>query len=745
MKVLLFVVLFSIYSWNVAADTIPKISFDNEVDEMILSNWKFTFAGEYAKFPDILDLFGEAHENVKIGLTEEAFALYEEVRSVCLENGFMHGLSDAEFFQGELNYNWGNYDLALRQFLKARKIANQLGYATTEANALNYIGKFYHTRGAFDRSLNYFREGLDIALNTYDSAIISELYRNIGNYYNTIGNHSYALEALYNSLDFLDRENDPLNYASSCNHIGNVYQDQGNMEKSLEFHRMALNLRMIADHQDEIGKSLKNLGEFFEDLGEKDSAVIFYGQAMTIFEESGYKKGSIKVHNNLGRIRVSEGNMQEGISLLEQARDESKKIGYSKGVMNAHFELGKAYTLLSDEQTALFHFNLALDLAENHGMLELQRGIYFNLYHFYLSKEDFQTSLQHYITYGQLDDSIRDLQHLANIDELIIKHETRARERENEFLRKQNELQNTSLRRKNLILVFTIVALLSLIISIFTVFQNLKHKKKDNLALVSLNHKLKKLNMELNETNAEKDKMYSIFVHELRNPLLWFRNITRMLNRKYDDLSEDKIKKALESLDESATHSYHLMDNLLHWTRSQLGKIELNKEIFDLKEVINENVSFANTALKYRNISINCECKSTWIAADKMMISTTLRNLISNAIKFTPENGSINLRSILENGRVRVSVKDNGIGIQHDEKDRLFDPLKRFSKSGLLNEKGSGIGLLLCKEFIERNSGSLYFESEENEGTIFTFELPVLQTNDENPAELFNHLTGTKG
>lgn len=745
MKILLTFLLFTSFFWDAGAKPVPGTLKDREADEMIHSDLKFTFAGEYSGFPEILALFNEAHENVRNGMTEEAFILYEKVRSKCLESGFMHGLSDVEFFQGELNYNWGNYDLALRHFLKARKIANQLGYVTTEANALNYIGKFYHTRGSFERSLNYFREGLDIALNSSDSAIVSELYRNIGNYYNTIGNHSYALEALYNSLDFLDKDNDPLNYASSCNHIGNVYQDQGTYDKALVFHRMALNLREIADHQDEIGKSLKNLGEIFEDLGQRDSAVIFYQQAKRIFDETGYKKGSIKIFNNLGRIMVSDGRVQEGIGLLKQALEESERIGYSKGVMNAHFELGKAFNLLSDGQSAFHHFHLALDLAKSHGMLELQREIYLDLYRYYLARGNFQTSLQHYITYGELDDSIRDLQHLANIDELIIKHETRAREQENEFLRKQNELQNTALRRKNLILVFTIVALLSLIVSVFTVFQNLKHKKKDNLALVSLNQKLKKLNLELNEANAEKDKMYSIFVHELRNPLLWFRNITRMLNRKYDDMEADKIKKALESLDESATHSYHLMDNLLQWTRSQLGKIEVNREIFDLMDVITENVGFANTALKYRNISINYECRSTWIAADKMMISTTLRNLISNAIKYTPENGAIDIGCRVENGRVKVSVKDNGIGIQHDEKDRLFDPLKKFSRSGLMNEKGSGIGLLLCKEFIEKNSGRLYFESEENEGSVFTFELPVLQTKEENPAELFNHLTGTKG
>jgi signal transduction histidine kinase len=198
-------------------------------------------------------------------------------------------------------------------------------------------------------------------------------------------------------------------------------------------------------------------------------------------------------------------------------------------------------------------------------------------------------------------------------------------------------------------------------------------------------------------------------------------------------MSGEKIKKALESLDESATHSYHLMDNLLHWTRSQLGKIEINKEVFDLRELIMENVNFARTALKYRNIDIHCNCSETLVEADKMMISTTLRNLISNAIKYTPEKGCIEIQSAIDNHKVRVSVRDTGIGIQSEEKEHIFDPLKKFSRTGLMNEKGSGIGLLLCKEFIEKNSGKLYFESMENKGTIFTFELPVKSKKDLHP------------
>jgi signal transduction histidine kinase len=196
-----------------------------------------------------------------------------------------------------------------------------------------------------------------------------------------------------------------------------------------------------------------------------------------------------------------------------------------------------------------------------------------------------------------------------------------------------------------------------------------------------------------------------------------------MLNKKYAQMTPVKLKGTLQVLDDSANQAYHLMDNLLQWTRSQLGRVKCSPEPILLSDAVNDILLFARSAVSIKNITLDVRVDtSSKILFDKVMFQTVLRNFISNAIKFTPHGGDICIVALMgADGKVNVEVHDSGVGIHSEYQSLLFNADKKFTTEGLMKEKGSGLGLLICKDFIEMNNGTIFFESKSGVGSVFGF------------------------
>jgi signal transduction histidine kinase/ligand-binding sensor domain-containing protein len=259
-------------------------------------------------------------------------------------------------------------------------------------------------------------------------------------------------------------------------------------------------------------------------------------------------------------------------------------------------------------------------------------------------------------------------------------------------------------------------------------------EEKNNQLEIS-NQELKKSEMNLIELNATKDKFFSIISHDLKNPLTALLGTADLLSSAYDQLSEEKKRKYILSIDRSASHLYDLLDNLLQWSKSQTGGIQCKPAAIDLSVIIPETLSLykINAKKKKINLSSNVE-ENTFAYADRNMVTTVLRNLISNAIKFTDQGGEVRITANADgkNEFVEISVIDSGIGISRENAKKLFKIGTHYSTDGTAKEKGTGLGLILCKEFIEINKGRIWFENpipnaddnSSGKGSIFKFTLP---------------------
>jgi signal transduction histidine kinase len=239
---------------------------------------------------------------------------------------------------------------------------------------------------------------------------------------------------------------------------------------------------------------------------------------------------------------------------------------------------------------------------------------------------------------------------------------------------------------------------------------------------------LRKIIKQLRDINADKDKFFSIISHDLRSP---FGSIIGFSNLLVEKIREKDYRKAEEYADIIQNSSWRVMNlliNLIEWSSSQAGRLEFNPEFFDIVDLINEVAELSNDSARPKNIAICKELPhSIIIFADKYMTSTILRNLISNGIKYTNPGGKIVISAVQLPGNVKISVRDNGVGILKESIEKLFNVQDNTYTKGTMNESGTGMGLILCKEFIEKHGGKIWVDSEPGKGSTFHFTLPLAE------------------
>jgi len=236
---------------------------------------------------------------------------------------------------------------------------------------------------------------------------------------------------------------------------------------------------------------------------------------------------------------------------------------------------------------------------------------------------------------------------------------------------------------------------------------------------------LKESEKELKELNATKDRFFTIIAHDLKNPFNSILGFSNLLIDNYDRLEQENIQKYLKLIYDASYKTYNLLENLLNWSRAQTGRINYEPSYIDIHKLISETKELLLSNIENKKIDFVINVDSDIRPyADSNMIQTVIRNLISNAIKFTPEDGKIEVRTERENDYFKISVIDNGMGISSKNKDKLFRLDSNFSTKGTDKETGTGLGLILCKDFVEKNKGEISVYSKPGKGSTFSFTLP---------------------
>jgi signal transduction histidine kinase len=348
--------------------------------------------------------------------------------------------------------------------------------------------------------------------------------------------------------------------------------------------------------------------------------------------------------------------------------------------------------------------------------------IYSNLTIYYEQRKDYKKAYYCYDRFNAIYDSLAGEKKNKMIYQIQAKYKLGKNTRELEELKIQNQSQMDAIDSAKSIQIYLVaITILVIVLMIATFYLLFKEK---NLA-----SELKNKTTELHELNVSKDKFFSIIAHDLKNPFNVLVSYTGILKTDLDLFTKEELQQIISDLNEASENGYNLLQNLLLWTRSQTNRIHILKSNFVLANVLTDVKALAelNLADKEQTLSIEID-PNLRVYADKDMIAVVLRNLVFNAIKFSVKGSAISLRASLTGANVRVDVIDSGIGIAEESMKNLFAIDKNTMIQGTEGETGTGLGLVLCKEFVEKNDGKIWVESKLGEGSVFSFLLPVAKS-----------------
>ena len=248
-----------------------------------------------------------------------------------------------------------------------------------------------------------------------------------------------------------------------------------------------------------------------------------------------------------------------------------------------------------------------------------------------------------------------------------------------------------------------------------------------NEELKAKNAELDEKNNQLNLLNADKDKFFSIIAHDLRNPIGALRELPQIIAENLDNYSKDELRRLIAMQRDAARNLFELLENLLTWSRMQRGLIDFNPEPIQISALVQRSIALLMPSAAQKTITLTQAVNPSLLGmADHKMVDAVVRNLISNAIKFTNQGGTIEVSGKDDGAFMTIAVKDNGVGIGEKFLPKLFRIDEQYRRTGTANERGTGLGLILCKEFVERNGGEIRVESEVGNGSTFSFTLPKI-------------------
>lgn len=576
---------------------------------------------------------------------------------------------------------------------------------------------FHHTNP--DSIIYYSKSLIELADALSNQTYSANGYYILGSSYRLIGEYKKATDMLFTAIKKYELNNKKSGIASSYTAIADIYNATDNYDNSALYYKKAITeFRQLGDSV-KLATALLNIGDGYFNHNELDSALTYLLESKDIFQRKKYEIGMAYALGNIGLVYakldmngLAEGHINQANKVLEKLGDRYPIAVYETYMADIYKEKG-------DLKAALAHAKRSLFIGEEEGLKEQIRDASLKLSELYQNIEDFEKAYQYQSQYLAYRDSINNEETIRKIADLRTEYEVSRKQIEVDLLNKTAESQR--------FLVINLILILLLITALAYLFYHRgKVRLKMNQLISSQKLETESQRDQLELLNETKDKFFSIISHDLRSPVANFKGVSYIMKKLVDAYDRDKLIHLCEQLDKSASELTTLLDNLLQWALSQQGRFPYNPERIEIFPLISSTFSVLESTAKSKEIEMTHFIEGKLeLFVDKNSTETIIRNLISNALKFTPEGGKVTLSASANINMAELKITDNGVGMPAETVNSLFDFKAKKSKWGTKGEKGVGLGLLLVKDFAELNGGNIYVESEVGVGTTFTVNLPL--------------------
>jgi len=689
---------------------------------------------------------------------------------------------EKHFNQIAERYSFASNDSTKYFTNKSLEISIKKGNHTEIIKSYNILGQFYYKKNKIDSALYYYYKSFDYCLDKDLKHLIGDSQNGIGLILIEQQKYSEALEIFNNALIIAKEVNDKLLQAFIYNNLGLIQLKISNYPESLRYSMKAIDLLEDIGKEDmiysplnniayiylknknysqaikSIQKSLKissrlndfqnilvaelQLGNAYNLTHRKDSSLYYYSKALEGAKKIGNTKYIGMAHRQIGLIYDQNSKFNEALFHYEKSYENSKSQKYINGEAIALVSMAMCYLKNNNSPKALGLSLRAHELIKETEHKSTRKSVYETLAKVYKAEDHLDSAYKYQSLHHQIERSIYTDKKARELSKLETQFDTKNKIKENQLLKTKTQVQELRISsQKNTLNYMIVFSILIGTLLFFAIWQYRKQKLL-SIALVSRNKKinlqkheldlliseLRHTVLQLKEVNATKDKFFSIIAHDLLNPFHILLSFSNILKLQFDEMNNTEKKQMITDLSETAHSTFTLLDNLLEWSRSQKGLIEIKPTEFFIINLIDSVVGTYKVNARTKDIQIHVESNpNQTIIVDEPTLNICLCNLVNNAIKFTPESGTITISAQQNNNKLRLKISDSGIGMNKKTLKKLFKIEDSFSTRGTNKEKGSGLGLILVKELVEKNQGRIFVESELGKGSHFMIDLPNMQ------------------
>jgi len=600
---------------------------------------------------------------------------------------------------------------------------------------LNELASLYWTI-SFEKSLQYATQALEIAERLEDQRGIADSYNSIGVAYATFGIYDDAIAYFEEARDLRNAIYDRKGLVRSLNNLGIAYFNIGDTGNSLSCFEAATRNSHEIKNDTLLAASYHNLGElnvYLENLTEAASqleiSADYYQKASNFVQR-------VEVLNILGDVYLRSGNQEKALEKFHLSREESIRFSLLKQLSVAENQIGKIFLANGSFGNALTFFHYSLDNARASDDIAAVSNAYFSISEYYLKIGDLPKAYTYRTMSSEFEDTLFTHSIEQKLTTLQRQYDIESKDQELQLLRKNEEIVNLEIEKNKYYRNFMIVLIIILITFSAISMYNLYQRRKSNIILEKQKQLQEEANLQLIESqkvqqniNLTKNKIFTVLAEDLITPFNLLLEYTDLLEQDADESNTKAIKKNSGIIYQSSKNLFQLLENLLQWSRNQRGMIEFHPGYFDLYKTINHLISVEEVLAHKKSIEFRRDLQEALIVyADESHITSVLRNLVNNAIKYSHIGGWVKIGITDKNGFAEVTITDNGVGINQEDIKKLFRMDTHITRKGTANEQGTGLGLIIAHELILKNRGSISVESEEGKGTRFAFTIPKTPT-----------------
>lgn len=616
------------------------------------------------------------------------------------------------------NLRFYKSDSLLKVAQRALRQSELSNYTAGYINALGNIGNYYSDKGNHLEAEKNFEKALELAIELNNSDLILEAQNQVANQYSFNREYAKALEKYLTAIELAEKVSNVEMLAKLNENIAILYADQKDYEQALFYFKIVKKLNDVNGDEISIACTNSNIAETYADMGNLEHAMYNITSSIAIFEKYELMDWLAYGYMVKGKTYLKQGKYKWALFWYNQSQslytknvdDERSKIHLLNGIAEANMELKKDSI---SEKYALSALEISSKLKENEGFQKSAEI----LYKINKQRKDFVNALNYHELFQKLSDTIAKNGSKKNL--LMLKTKVK-HEQQKKSLIAANE---KALAKQKTYIYATLAILLILVVITLLVTRSEKVQKRLNKELHTKKADLEKTEIELRAINETKDKMFSIIGHDLRGPIGAFQGLLQLL--KNGEINKTEFLQFVPKLRTDIDNISFTLNNLLSWGQTQMNGTITQPSVVSLEHLVKDNINLLSEIAGNKSIKMISQLVENTLAwTDADQIDIVIRNLMSNALKFTPKNGMVTIHAQEKQNHWEVSVRDTGVGIDQETRDKIFSDNSNVTTYGTENEKGTGLGLSLCKEMVENNNGTIWVESVLRKGTCFYFTVP---------------------